>query len=629
MHRGGGQKGPGKSAMDIIRILDQELINQIAAGEVIERPASVVKELLENAVDAGAQSIHIEVEGSGLDLIRLADDGSGMSGRELELAVLRHATSKIEHARELFSIRTLGFRGEALPSILSVSRSRVSSRATSEDVGWTLSLVAGEVRERVGKGMAQGTVVEVRDLFFNTPARRKFLKSTATEQRHIIDVVSRYALAYPEKRFSLSMNGRTVLNLREGSTLQERVLDIWGKSVREKLHLVSDERPSLSVHGILASPEVSRPGRSGIYTYVNKRSVMDPTLRTAVLEGYRGLLMKHRYPLAILFLDLDPAEIDVNVHPAKAEVRFKNASAVFGMVVSCVRKALSVQAQAPGPHLVARPREESSAYRVEENMAPYQVPAPGGEPQAAAAPHPEGAAGGGFHGRSYRGRVPEPCASQPHPDPEPRPAVQEDLFEFRSPCLRYADKAFVGVSHNTYILLQDESSLYILDQHAAHERVTFERLRNSESVAPEPRQTLLSPLVIELSPAEFRAYEEMAGDIAISGIETEPFGNAAIAVRAYPSILEGKDLKGIILDLLGAFMEGDFRKKDHRHDVLARIACHGSVRAGRRLGREEVLRLLKDLDEVGSPATCPHGRPLFKHIGRDEIERWIGRRPLS
>jgi DNA mismatch repair protein MutL len=223
----------------------------------------------------------------------------------------------------------------------------------------------------------------------------------------------------------------------------------------------------------------------------------------------------------------------------------------------------------------------------------------------------------------------EPFASQPHLAAAPKPGVQKGLFELGSPCHRYTDKAFVGVAHNTYIILEDESSLYILDQHAAHERVTFERLKNSGSAAREPRQALLSPLVIELSPAEFRAFEEVAGDIALSGIEAEPFGDEAIAVRAFPSILDGKDLRGIILDLLGAFMEGDLRKRDHRHDVLARIACHGSVRAGRRLGREEVLKLLEDLDKAGSPTTCPHGRPLFKRIERDEIERWIGRRPLS
>ncbi|HPV31029.1 MAG TPA: DNA mismatch repair endonuclease MutL, partial [Deltaproteobacteria bacterium] len=281
--------------MSAIRVLDQELVNQIAAGEVIERPASVVKELLENAIDAGATNIDVEVGGSGLDLIRMADNGSGMTEVELELAILRHATSKIGRPEDLFSIRTLGFRGEALPSIMSVSRSTIASRKHGSSTGWSLTLEAGEVRGKSMKGMTQGTMVEIRDLFFNTPARRKFLKSAATEQRHIIDIISRYALAYPLKRFSLSINGRTVLNLREGSTLEERVEAIWGKEAGKRLYPVSEERPELSIHGILASPEMSRPGRSGIYTYVNKRSVMDHTLRAAVLDGYRGMLMKQRF----------------------------------------------------------------------------------------------------------------------------------------------------------------------------------------------------------------------------------------------------------------------------------------------------------------------------------------------
>lgn len=584
--------------MTAVRILDQELVNQIAAGEVIERPASVVKELLENAIDAGAASIAAEVEGSGLDLIRMADDGSGMSGDELALAILRHATSKIEHARDLFSIRTLGFRGEALPSILSVSRSRILSREQGSPTGWSLVLEAGEVREKAMKGMSQGTVVEVKDLFFNTPARRKFLKSTATEQRHIIDVVSRYALAYPSKRFSLTINGRTVLNMREGSTLEERVMAMWGKDVRGKLHpLSTGERPDMSIRGILAAPEVSRPGRSGIYTYVNNRSVMDHTLRTAVLDGYRGLLMKHRYPLAVLFLDMDPCEVDVNVHPAKAEVRFRNSSAVFGMVVNTVRRALTVRLGGPAAGALDR----NDACRVEEPAAPYR------RAQAA-------------HGQACPDVRSVPAAFQKGP-------AQDNLFEAGTTGFVYSDKAFVGISHSTYIILEDQSCLYILDQHAAHERVTFERLKNAGNDFQESRQVLLNPLVIELSPAEFRAFEEVAGDILEAGIEAEPFGEAAIAVRALPSLLDGGDIRGIILDLLGAVMEGDFRRKEYRHDVLARIACHRSVRAGVRLGREEVLRLLKDLDEVGSPMTCPHGRPLFKQIERDEIERWIGRRP--
>jgi len=597
LHPGGHEKEIIGTVMSAIRVLDQELVNQIAAGEVIERPASVVKELLENAIDAGATNIDVEVGGSGLDLIRMADNGSGMTEVELELAILRHATSKIGRPEDLFSIRTLGFRGEALPSIMSVSRSTIASRKHGSSTGWSLTLEAGEVREKSMKGMTQGTVVEIRDLFFNTPARRKFLKAAATEQRHIIDIISRYALAYPLKRLSLSINGRTVLNLREGSTLEERVGAIWGKEVGKRLYPVSEERPELSIHGILASPEVSRPGRSGIYTYVNKRSVMDHTLRAAVLDGYRGMLMKQRFPMAVLFLDMDPAEVDVNVHPAKAEVRFKNSSAIFGMVVNTVRRTLTAQ-----PVFQASATfSPSPAHRVEEAAMPYRT----------------------RQSRPGQGHLAAPAMS----DAIRGGKAQGNLFEARSPGFAYADKAFVGVSHATYIILEDETSLYILDQHAAHERVTFERLMNARDAGREPTQTLLTPLVIELSPAEFKAFEEVAGDILQAGIEAEPFGEAAIAVRAYPGLLDGADIRGIMLDLLGAVMEGDLNRKEYRHDVIARIACHRSVRAGVRLGRDEVLGLLKDLDEVGSPMTCPHGRPLFKRIEKDEIERWIGRRP--
>lgn len=588
--------------MGAIHVLDQELINQIAAGEVIERPASVVKELLENALDAGAQSIAVEVQGSGLEQIRVVDDGRGMTPGELELSILRHATSKIAHARDLFSIRTLGFRGEALPSILSVSRSRISSRARDAQSGCSITLEAGEILEKSVKGMNPGTVVEVNDLFFNTPARKKFLKTTATEQRHIIDVVSRYALVHPSMRFSLSINGRTLLNLRENSTLAERVVDLWGKQVRGKLHLLSEARSGISLHGILASPELSRPDRTGICIFVNSRSVLDPTLRTAVLEGYRGALMRHRYPLAVMFLEIDPSEVDVNVHPAKAEVRFRNASALFGLVVAGVRRALAGEGE-------------------EERPSP--------EPRALLGLEPGPSSPGGPC------RAEEPYAAYPSSLPFSAPRApslhalpgEDRLFAESPGSFRYADKRFVGVSHATYIILEDESSLYLLDQHAAHERVTFERLRSSDDGGREPSQTLLSPLVIELSPSEFRAFEEIAPDLAHAGVEAEPFGDSAIAVRALPAALGSGDIRAIVLDLLGAVLEGGLRKKDHRHEALARIACHASVRAGRKLGPEEVSRLLGDLDEAGSPRTCPHGRPLFKRIERREIERWIGRRP--
>lgn len=584
--------------MSAIRVLDQELINQIAAGEVIERPSSVVKELLENAIDAHAANILVEIEGSGIDLIRLADDGHGMSREDLAVAILRHATSKIAQTDDLFSIRTLGFRGEALPSILSVSRSMVASRAEPSANGWFLSLEGGSVKETGMKGMPPGTIIEIKDLFFNTPARRKFLKAAATEQRHIIDVISRYSLAYPSVRFTLSVNGRSVLNFRGGSSLEERVTGVWGKEVQEKLHAFSNDGLRLSIHGIIASPEATRPTRSGIYTYVNRRSVLDHTLRAAVIEGFSGLIMRQRFPLAVLFIDIDTAEVDVNVHPAKAEVRFRNPSAVFGAIVNTIRQTLS------GTHKPSRQAPEGmpAVLPVHEPGAPYSAGNPSPVYQAP--------------------KYPVLQALQPG-------LIQHNLFEDRKTGHTYADKSVVGVFQSTYILLEDETSLYILDQHAAHERVTYERLKTAGSAVQPPTQALLNPQIIELSAVEFAAFAEITQDIKALGIDAEPFGDTAIAIRSIPSILSKGNIQAMIMDLINAVMEGELRRKEYLQELLIRIACHRSIRAGKRLHRDEIQGLLKELDELGSPLTCPHGRPLFKRIEAGEIERWIGRRPLS
>lgn len=582
--------------MGAVRVLDQELINRIAAGEVIERPASVVKELLENALDAGAASISVEIEGSGLDLVRVADDGSGMTPAELETAILRHATSKISTTEDLFSIRTLGFRGEALPSILSVSRSKIATRDAGSPAGWQIALEAGETRQRGKKGMPRGTVVEVADLFFNTPARRKFLKTPATEARHIVDVVSRYSLAYPAVRFSLSLGGRSLLNLGQGALLEERVREIWGREAAEGLTALSEERGPVLLRGVLASPGVTRPNRSGIFTYVNGRSVTDGTLRAAVMEGYSGMLMKGRCPLAVLFIDLDAREVDVNVHPAKAEVRFRNPSALFGAVAGAIRRALgpapaherSGPLEAPGGH----------ALRTGEPVVPY--------PRTGISP-------------------PLPRKTSLVADLQPV-LTQGGLFP-RAPRISYGDKTVVGVFHSTYILLEDDASLYILDQHAAHERVTYERLRKASKGERGPVQDLLAPLVLEVSALEVSAFEEIRAELSSIGIEAELFGPGALAVRSVPASLGSSDVRALVVDLLGAVLDGGLGKKGLTDDLLVRVACHSSVRAGRKLEAAEIAALLKALDDAGSPLTCPHGRPLFKVIGRDEIEKWIGRRP--
>jgi DNA mismatch repair protein MutL len=593
-----------ESRMDtgMIHVLSSELINQIAAGEVIERPASVVKELVENAIDAGASAVTVEVNGVACESIRVADDGCGMSEPDLSIAVQRHATSKIRSTDDLFSIRTLGFRGEALPSILSVSRATISTRRAEDGHGSSLAIEGGTVTEASRKGMPPGTVVEVDDLFYNTPARRKFLKTAATEQRNVMDVVSRYALAFPSIRFTLVMNGRTVMSLPGSADLATRVSEVLGRRLAGILVPFSRHLPDITVHGLLAPPTESRQNRTGIHCFVNSRAVKDATLAAAVMEGYSGLLMRGRYPVAVLFVDIDPAEVDVNVHPAKAEVRFRHGGAVFGLVASCIKDALALT----------------------------QAPADGAEGVAASSTH--------------AAAVPAPCRTAPLTAAEPGPAMYgprasarmytAPLFERsqggRADGFSYAEKGIVGVLHATYVLLEDDASLYILDQHAAHERITYERLRSAYGGQTLCTQDLITPLVLELNAREFNAYGEAEGLMRQAGFESEPFGDTSVAVRSVPQPLAWADIKETVMGLIHAFMAGEIPTsaagRESLDRVLATVACHASVRAGRALTMEEARNLLSELDRAGAPRTCPHGRPLYRRIDVAEIEKWMGRR---
>jgi DNA mismatch repair protein MutL len=593
-----------ESRMDtgMIHVLSSELINQIAAGEVIERPASVVKELVENAIDAGARAVTVEVNGVACESIRVADDGAGMSGQDLTLAIQRHATSKIHGTDDLFSIRTLGFRGEALPSILSVSRATLSSRRPEDGHGSSLAIEGGTVTEASRKGMPPGTVVEVNDLFYNTPARRKFLKTAATEQRTVMDVVSRYALAFPSVRFTLVMNGRTVFNLAVCTDLQHRVPEVLGRRLAGILIPFSRHLPDITVHGLLAPPTESRQNRTGIHCFVNSRAVKDATLAAAVMEGYSGLLMRGRYPVAVLFVDIDPAEVDVNVHPAKAEVRFRHGGAVFGLVASCIKEALTLtQAPADGVEGVAASYTHAAAAPAPGRTAPLAAAEPGHAvygPRAAA--------------RMFTAPLFEPGQGR------------------RAGGFSYADKGVVGVLHATYVLLEDDASLYILDQHAAHERITYERLRAAHGGLTLRTQDLLAPLVLELNAREFSAYEEAEGLMRAAGFESEPFGETAVAVRSVPQPLAWADIREAVMGLIHAFMAGEIPTADAGREsldrVLATVACHASVRAGKTLTMDEARSLLAELDRAGAPQTCPHGRPLFRRIDVAEIEKWMGRR---
>ena len=595
--------------MGHIKVLPQELINQIAAGEVIERPASVVKELVENALDAGARSIDVEMNGSGLELIRVSDDGAGMTGEELDLAILRHATSKIGTIDDLFSIRTLGFRGEALPSILSVSRASLSTRKSSSEYGHSIVTEAGEVHRRGKKGMPKGTIVEVADLFFNTPARKKFLKTTATEQRHVMDVIARCALACPKVKLSLQIDGRYLLSFSSAFDMKDRAASVLGRMQAKDLLEMRRERPGITVHGLIAPPSESRSNRGGIYTFVNGRPVKDALLVAAVIEGYSGSLMKGRYPQAVVFIDIDPTEVDVNVHPAKAEVRFRHTSAVFGLIASCIGNVLNPQGEHRGDNSGI-----ASSFPAFRNDGEYARGIPASVPIAPTVR--EGVS------PAYGGKTP--------------PRLEAGRLFDSGPSLHtapgfYASKALIGMLHSTYILLQDASGLFILDQHAAHERVTFERLKRVHASRSQNEQLLLTPMILELSSQEYSAFGEIAPRIREIGIEAEPFGGTSIAVRTVPGLLAASDIPGLIRDLLHDVLEGVLQGKkegsEHLEDLMAGVACHASVRAGKELTRAEAEALLRDLDEVGGPLTCPHGRPLFKKIDTEEIERWMGRRP--
>ena len=561
--------------MGRIRQLSKDLIDRIAAGEVIERPASVVKELIENAIDANATSITITIEEAGIGLIGIVDNGCGMDVADLSLAVTRHATSKLRNPEDLFAIDTLGFRGEALPSIAAVSRMMIASRTMDAPHGYHLGMEGGEVVEQGKHAMAEGTIVEIRDLFFNTPARKKFLKTTATEQKNILDIITRYALVRADISFRVSIDGRAVMQLSSGQDLIQRLGILIGADFKANMRAFARSDTGICVHGRLAPPENNRAVRSGILCYVNNRAVRDTTLSAAVIEGYRGLLMRNRYPVAVLFADIDPAEVDVNVHPAKAEVRFQNPGRVFGMIAAAIREAL----QQPRTPLPSRAQTVAS-------------------------------------GVSWR--------ALPQPDQPTNRSVQCIQTEYIPRASGfYAGLTIIGTLKDTYILLEDANALYILDQHAAHERILYEELRDSHNL--DHVQMLLHPLIIDVTPGEYAVFEDAAVILASLGIDCEPFGTGSIAVRSVPQPLSGADIQDLISSVLHDIDTG--AKADFREEILASLACHKSLRSGRRLTVSEITALLERLDKAGAPRTCPHGRPIFKEIGMEEISRWIGRRP--
>lgn len=598
-----------------IQVLPPEVASQIAAGEVVERPASVVKELVENALDAGATHITIQIEGAGQRLIEVADNGGGISAEELPVAVERHATSKLNSADDLFHIHTLGFRGEALASIGSVSRLTLTSRLTEAQAGARLVVEGGILQHVQPAGAPAGTVVRVENLFYNVPARRKFLKNEATERRHIDNLVTRYALAYPRVRFHLQQERRVSLQTSGNGDRREVLAALYGVEIARQMLEVSFEEDGLRISGFTSPTSLTRSNRREITYFVNGRPVQDSTLTAALIQAYHTLLMVGRYPMATLFLEMPPEAVDVNVHPTKAEVRFRDSDQIFRLVTRAVRRAILAHTPVPqiGTGLQWSPAPDQPGEET-ETQADFRNWMFSGEEGSGGAP------------AGYEPGAPG-SASAPFPDlasPPSRPAAQAELPAGRVPILR-----LVGQIASAYLVAEGPDGLYLVDQHAAHERVLFERFQNqlAEGEASLPSQALLQPAAVDLPPASARLLEEQLPLLERLGFGVEPFGPGSFLVRSIPALLSKMDPHAALRVLVEDFEEDEAPLgAEIEARAIARICKRAAVKAGQTLSPEEQRALLSDLENCRSPRTCPHGRPTMIHLSVDLLERQFGRR---
>jgi len=579
-----------------IRQLDAGLINRIAAGEVIERPASVVKELIENAIDAGARQIDVVTAEGGLSLIRVADDGSGMDAGDLGLCVERHATSKLP-GDDLSHIDTLGFRGEALPSIGAVANLRITSRRAGADTVHEIAVSAGEKSEVRPAALNAGTVIEVRDLFHATPARLKFMKSERAENAAFTDVVKRIALAHPEIGFTLTTGERAGLKLPAAhgdEGIRQRLERILGAEFAADATALEAAREGLRLTGYAAPPTLHRATGQAQYLYVNGRPVHDKLLLGAVRAAYADFVPRGRFPQFVLFLDVAPERVDVNVHPAKAEVRFRDAGLVRAFVHGALRRTLDAEA--------GQRTTQTIAAETLERARPNGLAAPRQSPYAAA---PEWQA---------------PIAALDRPSAEATETTVDPAYHPLG-----AARAQV---HSAYIISQTEDSLVIVDQHAAHERLVYEKLKAALSNGGATSQGLLIPEIVEMDAADIEVMMTQAEDFSRLGLMIERFGPGALAVHGVPALFGDGDIKGLIRDLADELRSqgAAFSLEQHLFDVCAKIACYGSVRAGRRLKPEEMNALLREMEATPHSGQCNHGRPTYIELKLDDIERLFGRR---
>ena len=601
-----------------VRLLPPTLVNQIAAGEVVERPASAVKELVENALDAGASRVEVSLVEGGQALISVTDDGAGMAPDEMMLAVERHATSKLPDD-DLVRIRFLGFRGEALPSIGSVSRLTLTSRPRGADAAWSLSVEGGAKGSPMPAALSAGTRVEVRDLFYATPARLKFLKSPRAELAQAVDVLERLAMAHPAVAFSLSDGSRKVLDLpaRRGEAAAARlarVAAVVGREFEANALALDAERDGIRLTGWAGLPTYNRATGTAQYLFVNGRPIKDRLVIGAVRGAYQDVLARDRHPVVALFLDLDPEQVDVNVHPAKAEVRFRESGTVRGLIVGAIRHALA-----------------GAGHRASTTLTESALGALGASPASSAFPP---------HAFSTLRRPSPPLLREAERAQAPFQGLAESLPGLdmppaappgemgETPETDYPLGAAKAQLHDTYIVAQTANGLVIVDQHAAHERLVFERMKQALAEGGIRRQGLLLPEVVDVGEGAAARLAERADELAALGLVVEPFGGGAVVVREVPALLGEADVQGLVRDLADELAEWGqgHSLQDRLFDICATMACHGSVRAGRRLTLAEMNALLRQMEATPLSGQCNHGRPTHVGLSLADIEKLFGRR---
>lgn len=575
-----------------IQILPDELASQIAAGEVVERPASVVKELVENAIDADSRRISIRICDAGRTLIEVSDDGSGIPPAEIPLAVARHATSKINAAEDLFHIRTLGFRGEALSSIGAVSRMRITSQNIGQKIGSVVLVEGGKTISINPIGGVSGTVVQVNDLFYNTPARLKFLKRDLTEKQQIDGLVTRYSLAYPDKAIHLDHDGKTVLQTTGNGNRREILAQLYGVDLARQLLEVIFEEGKSTITGFISPISVNRSNRKDITFFVNGRWVQDSALISALLKAYQTYLMVGRYPLSILFIEIDPEDVDVNVHPAKSEVRFKKPDEIFSSVQRAVRRAL--MAYSPVPQIAPTPWRSEPWFSTSGMDTETKISA----------------------------STPEGLSQQPEAENERVTDANGEQAQLVSgiPLLR-----LIGQIGATYLVAEGPDGLYLIDQHAAHERVLFEKMsRQKGKIAT---QALLEPELIQMPPQSASILEENLRLLNEIGFELEEFGQNTFRLSAMPAIFGQRDPRAAISSVVEDFEEDETPLTGLIEEkMIARICKRMAIKGGSVLSVEEQNELMRSLEACASPRTCPHGRPTMIHLSVELLERQFGRR---